>query len=137
MRFTLMLGLGIVFAAWFTRAFLFTIRGPRWCDRVLTVLIVLAAALSAAAPFAPNLTLNVAASVIGLASPFMLLAAGVTSWRAGFLPARFFLLAWFCLIAGGFTFALGFNGLLTLNAPISHAFYMAPDSDTNSSPGFK
>lgn len=120
----LSLGLGVLFAALFTRSFLFTSHGPRWCELVLRAIVVLAGALAVAAPIADNMALNSAASALGMASPMVLIAAGIVSWRSGFSPARFFLLAWFCLVAGGFIFALGFNGVLPLTEPVYHGFQL-------------
>jgi two-component system, sensor histidine kinase LadS len=105
-------GLVIISAAIFTRAFLRTkLRTPR-LDKALLVMagtggLAILGALTGYYRFASVLT-----HLLSLIEPCLIIATALICWRRGFQPARFFLLAWFLLLATVFMMGLKGFGLL-------------------------
>ena len=46
----------------------------------------------------------------------MVIVTGVMAIKAGYRPARFFLIAWFCFMAGAIVYALALAGQAPVNA---------------------
>ncbi len=110
------LALVVVTGVQFSRLFLDTPRmAPRW-DRVMRVYIALAlATLPVVWLAAPPTVLGILA-LSGTLLPFVVLPAGVASWRAGSRYARFYLLGWSFFAVGAFLLAV----------PLGLPFRLAP-----------
>ena len=92
--------LAALFAVLFTREFLRSRRETPRLDPLLRALVVLpAAAIPLAAPGTWALGFELV-GVVSLLGPPILLVAGVAAWRGGFRPARPYVIAHLCLLAG-------------------------------------
>ena len=111
----------------FVRSFLQTsLYAPR-IHRVLTIILGLAGAFAFAALIGLIHHLLPYQAILFIAEWVFVLAAAIVSWRRGFHPARYFLIAWTTMIAGGLLLILSIVGVvpsnfLTTNAlQIGHA----------------
>ena len=77
----------------FAKSFLITRKHAPVFDKLLSVAVVLALVLTAMIPLANLAWMTVAISIQSILVPPIFLLAGLTCWRRGFRPARFFLLA--------------------------------------------
>ncbi|RCX22006.1 7TM diverse intracellular signaling domain-containing protein [Thioalbus denitrificans] len=98
-----------LFGALFSRVFLGARRQVPALDRVMRWCAAMFAALILALPLVPYQVIAVATSVTGVTFSLVAVASGVVCLRRGYLPARYFLLAWTLLLAG--TAALGARNL--------------------------
>jgi serine phosphatase RsbU (regulator of sigma subunit) len=77
----------------FAKSFLITQKNTPFFDKLLSVAVVVALVLAAMLPFVNLTWMTIAISLQSILVPPIFLLAGVVSWRRGFRPARFFLLA--------------------------------------------
>ena len=82
----------------FAKSFLITRKNAPFFDKLLIVAVVLALVLAAMLPFVNLTWMTKAISLQSVLVPPIFLLAGIVSWRRGFRPARFFLLA-FAILA--------------------------------------
>ena len=116
------LGIALIGAVFFTRSFLSTSRNVPFLDRMLIVYLWCTGLLTVFIPVLGFRNLNLFFSSIGAVAPVLILAAGAMTWRSGFRPARFFMLAWFVYTVTGFLFALTFRGTIHLDAWVFNSF---------------
>ncbi len=96
----------------FGRSFLEIQPGSR-ADRVLRGLALASLGLFAMAfllPYNKSIVLNTAVALIIIGCLFMI---GVIRWRQGYLPAKWYVMAWSGMLAGAFIYALAAFGYLT------------------------
>ncbi|MGE5415466.1 MAG: 7TM diverse intracellular signaling domain-containing protein [Acidobacteriota bacterium] len=106
------LGFFISFAGMFARSFLTITRETPIKNGVVIACITAGLVLALAAPFGDLLALNQCATVLGFIIPTAYLAIGFIRWRRGYLPARYFVLAFAFVLLGGLVYALTFGGYL-------------------------
>ncbi|MGE5403372.1 MAG: 7TM diverse intracellular signaling domain-containing protein, partial [Candidatus Saccharibacteria bacterium] len=106
------LGLFIAFAGMFARSFLSITREDPVKNGVVIACITAGAVLALAAPFGDLLGLNQCATILGLIIPTAYLTTGFIRWWRGYLPARFFVLAFAFVLLGGLVYSLTFGGYL-------------------------
>ncbi|MFO0744288.1 MAG: 7TM diverse intracellular signaling domain-containing protein [Myxococcota bacterium] len=90
----------------FSRRFLDTPRLAPRIDRLMRVYLALAAVVLPLVWLAPAPLALMVMTFIGALLPFVVLTAGVVSWRGGLRSARFYLLGWSLFTLGGFLFAV-------------------------------
>lgn len=100
------LALMIVAGVQFSRRFLDTSQNLPRLDRVMRIYLGLAALALAPTWFGPAPLVLLTLAILGALLPFVVLAAGVASWRAGVRAARFYLLGWSLFALSGFVFAV-------------------------------
>ncbi|MCC6622310.1 MAG: GHKL domain-containing protein [Deltaproteobacteria bacterium] len=105
---TTLLLLMVVTGVQFSRRFLDTPRSSPRLDRVMRVYMLLASLVIPLAWLAPPPVTLLALALVGAALPFVVLTAGVVTWRAGVRSARFYLIAWSVFTLTGFLFAVPF-----------------------------
>lgn len=100
------------FMSLFVRSFLDSPQYLPWFDRYIKIYIALMI-LTVLISFYGNYSLGIL-SVIGLGIPAAIagIVAGLSSWKAGYRPARFFLLAWSALLISLVIFCLKISGAL-------------------------
>lgn len=116
------LGIALLGAGMFTRSFLATASNTPLIDHMLKAYLWCVALLTALSPFLDFRSLNLLFSFIGAVAPILILAAGAVTWRSGFRPARFFMLAWSVYAVTGLAFALTFRGTLHLDSWVFTTF---------------
>jgi len=94
----------------FAKSFLITRKNAPFFDKLLSVAVVLAFVLAAMLPFVNLTWMTIAISLQSILVPPIFLLAGFACWRAGFRPARFFLLA-FAILA----LSVMFEALIVFN----------------------
>lgn len=101
-----------IFMAQFVRSFLGSAKHLPWFDKLMK-LYVGSMVLTIIMSFYGNYSLGIL-SVIGFGIPACVagIVAGFSSWKAGYRPARFFLLAWSVLLISLTIFCLKIAGLL-------------------------
>jgi signal transduction histidine kinase len=114
--------LAFTFSAVFARSFLVTRAYAPALDRLLLGFTVAAAPFLAWPFFGTVRWFIPISSAVGLAGASLLLVAGFQSWRAGYRPARWYLLTWTVGIAALFVWALRGYGLLPSNWVTDRAF---------------
>jgi hypothetical protein len=77
----------------FARSFLMAEKNAPFFDKLLSVLIVYSIVLAAMLPFVNRAWITFAVFSQSIVIPPAFLFAGIASWRSGFRPARFFLIA--------------------------------------------
>ena len=98
----------------FTSVFLETkARVPR-LHKVINIVIAITGLMIILIPFVSFLA--VVLNILVLVGIVVVLAVSVITWQQGFRPARYYLLAWLSLLAGGGIFILTAFGLLPSNA---------------------
>ncbi len=111
--------IGLVFATsgQFSRSFLQTNRTSERLDKIILSLMVisLGCGLISLWTDAWILIIGQIFSVIGLTVPIVFLVAGFLSWRSGFTPARYYLIAWVVLLFGIGIYSLSNLGLIPSN----------------------
>lgn len=108
----LMLSVVFITASQFARDFLLTKRHAPLADRLLLCFMVVAAGLALLTPWLHVYLLNRIYSIVGTFASFTSLYAAISVWRAGFTPARFYLLAWIFFTVGAFVYGLTFRGVI-------------------------
>ncbi len=108
--FGILAGLVMIFGAQFTRTFLLTPKNAPLWDKVLLVYMVLALVKTALSLAGLHAEANHMAQFMALLSPVLSIATGVTCWRRGYTPARFYLLAW-----TAFSLSVVWHVLVSLN----------------------
>jgi signal transduction histidine kinase len=114
--------LAFTFSAVFARSFLVTRSYAPLLDRVLLWFSISGAVFLAWPLFGTVRWFIPISSGIGLAGASLLLVAGFRSWRAGYRPARYYLLTWTVAISALFVWALRGYGLLPSNFVTDRAF---------------
>jgi two-component system, sensor histidine kinase LadS len=109
-------------SAVFARSFLVTRTYAPALDRVLRVCIWLGVPFLAWPWFGAVRTFIPIAGAVGLTSALILLVAGYQCWRAGYRPARYYLVTWTVGITALFVWALRGYGLAPSNVVTDHAF---------------
>ena len=99
------------FMALFVRSFLNSKKNLRWFDKLINIYITLMT-LTILMSFYGNYSIGIL-SVIGFGVPACIagIVAGFSSWKAGYRPARFFLLAWSALLISLVIFCLKISGI--------------------------
>lgn len=108
-------GCSLFFSGLFTRHFLGVRTRSRLFNRLLLGYLVLCAAWTVAAQFAPYQPSNVAGRILGLGGIALILASCIWALRDGFRPARYFMIAWFLFLLGAVMFLLVGLGVLPRN----------------------
>jgi serine phosphatase RsbU (regulator of sigma subunit) len=96
----------------FAKSFLITRQHAPVFDKLLSAATVLAFVLAAMVPLVNLAWMTVAISIQSIVVPPIFLLSGIASWRRGFRPARFFLLAFAALALSAMYEALVFFGVL-------------------------
>ena len=96
----------------FAKTFLITKRNAPFYDKLLTTAMILALILVAMIPFVNLAWMTVAISLQSILVPPIFLLAAVSSWRRGFRPARFFLVAFSALAIDAMYEGLVYLGVL-------------------------
>ncbi|MEE9535884.1 MAG: SpoIIE family protein phosphatase [Desulfobacterales bacterium] len=109
----------------FAKSFLITKLHAPLFDKLLSASMTLALVLAAMVPFVNLSWITAAVSVQSLLVPPIFLLAAFSSWRAGFRPARFFLLAFTALALNAMYEGLVFFGVLPYLTPYSGQFTSA------------
>lgn len=101
-----------IFVAQFVRSFLDSSKNLPWFDKLMQAYIA-SMILTIMASFYGNYSFGIL-MVIGFGIPACAagIVAGLSSWKAGYRPARFFLLAWSTLLVSLCIFCLKIAGLL-------------------------
>lgn len=101
-----------IFMAQFVVSYLNANENLRWFARVMRIYIG-CMIVTMLVSFSGNYSIGIF-SVIGLGFPACIagIVAGVVSWRSGYRPARFFLLAWSALLLSLIVFCLKIAGVL-------------------------
>ncbi|MCG8668378.1 MAG: response regulator [Pseudomonadales bacterium] len=101
-----------IFMAFFVCSFLEVKKGLPWFDKIMKVYVV-TMLITIAVSFTYNYSLGIL-FVVGFGTPAASIGivAGIQSWRSGYGPARFFLLAWGVLLVSLIVFSLKISGLL-------------------------
>ena len=111
----LFIGWTFFWSTLFARVFLFTKGTARVMDRLLNGLMISFLALMVLSVIAPyNLNIIIAALLVLLFSVVVLISA-LVSYRSGFRPARYFLVAWSVLLVGVAIYPLKGFGYLPAN----------------------
>jgi diguanylate cyclase (GGDEF)-like protein len=116
------LGVALLGAGLFTRSFLATSPNAPLMDRILVAYLWGTGILTALTPFLDFRSMNLLFSSIGAIAPVIILGAGAVTWRSGFRPARFFMLAWSVYAVTGLAFALTFRGTIHLDSWVFNSF---------------
>jgi len=85
-------------ATLFAKSFLITRKYAPFFDKLLSICMVLTLALAGMIPFTTKAWSVASINIVGIMFPPVVLLTAVTTWRRGFRPARFFLLAFAVLI---------------------------------------
>ncbi|MEW6272966.1 MAG: 7TM diverse intracellular signaling domain-containing protein [Thermodesulfobacteriota bacterium] len=109
-------------SAIFARTFLVTRRYAPLLDRLLLWLAASGAVFLAWPLFGTVRWFIPISSAVGLSGASLLLVAGYRSWRAGYQPARWYLLTWTIAISALFVWALRGYGFLPSNFVTDRAF---------------
>jgi len=96
----------------FTRQFMAPVIAGQGISRFLMWFAAFFGGLFVACWFLPYGALVKVVTLGGAVTPFVLVTAGVKAYRAGYAPARYFLLAWISFLVGMAIFALKTFGLL-------------------------
>jgi serine phosphatase RsbU (regulator of sigma subunit) len=96
----------------FAKAFLITKKNAPIIDKLLSGAMILALVLVAMIPIVNMTWITLAISFQSILVPPIFLLAAVNSWRSGFRPARFFLLAFSALALNAMYEGLAFIGVL-------------------------
>ena len=96
----------------FARSFLMAEKNAPFFDKLLSVLMVYSIVLAAIIPFVNRDWITFAVFSQSILIPPVFLFAGIASWRSGFRPARFFLIAFATLALCAFYEALVNFGVL-------------------------
>ena len=105
------LGSSLVFAGLFTRGFLQSRTTAPVMHNVITGTVIIAALTTIASPFVPYwLSLKVLSALVLIGLPILILG-GIRSWAYGYMPARFYVIAWIPLIVGGVLYAMRAFGM--------------------------
>lgn len=93
-----------------------------WLIKIFTTLVLAIMPIALANQFNPDFPITLPAYFFTVASNLLLLlyiAAGVWLIKQGFRPARYFLLAWSCVILGSIVYRLGeFPGIHLIDHPL-------------------
>lgn len=100
----------LLFLSLFSYSFLQIKDSRPFIRRSLKAVIAAAILIIAAVPFVDVLLMNQITVLAGTVFSIYLLIIGITRFWEGFLPARFFVLAFAFLLLGGFIYSLGFKG---------------------------
>ncbi|MCZ4129074.1 sensor histidine kinase [Stutzerimonas balearica] len=113
----LLIGAAGLFGCQFTRSFLQTDRHSPWIDRLLILMMAMAAVVMALAVWVDySLSLR-AATLLALLFTLVVFAAGIAAWVRGMRMARYFVIAWSALLVGG-----QINTLMVLGY-LPHSFF--------------
>lgn len=106
------LGLGMLGLGLFSRSFLLTKQNAPVIDKLLLAFIAMVSIMLLVSPVVSFGILQHFYGTVGLVFPVLLVASGLITLKAGFRPARCYLLSetFYCL--GGIIFALSFQGIL-------------------------
>ncbi|MDX1692912.1 MAG: 7TM diverse intracellular signaling domain-containing protein [Ketobacteraceae bacterium] len=105
------LGAALIFAGIFTRGFLQSKTTAPIMDRVIAATIIITALTTAISPLIPyGISLRILSAMVLVGLPILILA-GIRSWMHGYMPARFYVIAWVPLIIGGVLYAMRAFGL--------------------------
>jgi len=96
----------------FAKTFLITKKNAPFFDKLLSGAMILALVLVAMIPIVNMTWITLAISFQSILVPPIFLLAAVSSWRGGFRPARFFLLAFSALALNAMYEGLAFFGVL-------------------------
>ncbi|MBY0280168.1 hypothetical protein K2Z84_32955 [Candidatus Binatia bacterium] len=115
-------GLAFTLSAVFARSFLITRTYAPLLDRWLSLFIGIGAASLLWPLFGSVRSFILVNGLFGMTGATSLLVAGYRSWRAGYRPARYYLLTWTVGISALFVWALRGYGYLPSNALTDNAF---------------
>jgi two-component system, sensor histidine kinase LadS len=122
---TLIFGLGSASIFKFVQSFLMTrVHLPR-IHHLISVMIALHVLIIVAPFFELHILFLSIQHLFELTKWSLVLAAGILTWRRGFRPARFFVLAWTAFVCGGFMINLAFMGVLPFNFITLNGFQIA------------
>ena len=116
------LGLTIFWGTYFAKSFLKAREYAKYMDKVLVIILIASAGTLVLAPFASLLYLNQVTSLLGMMSPIVIIVTGLISWRNGFKPILFFMVAWTILCLGGLVYALTYRGALPYSSSTFYSF---------------
>lgn len=108
----------------FTRRFLATALRAPVLDRVLTGAVVILVLLLGAGPLAPVAPVSNLLALAGVLLPALLLSTGLVVWRRGFAPARWYVAAWFLMLAGVAAYTLTFLQVLPFSFWTMHGIML-------------
>ncbi len=114
------IGLSVFWAVFFTRAFLNTRKNTPRIDLMLRAAMVCSLLLSLASFFIGYATAIKLGQLLPLSVIFLGIPAAFICLRRGFRPARFYLIAWSCLLAGIVLSVLRVMGVLEHNILTEH-----------------
>ncbi|MCW5891014.1 MAG: hypothetical protein KIT14_10730 [bacterium] len=114
--------LAFTLSAVFARSFLDTRRHAPGLDRLLLVFAAIGAVFLVWPLFGDVRSFIPIGGAVGLTGSVLLLVSGYRAWRAGYRPARYYLLTWTVTIAALFVWALRGYGLAPSNAVTDRAF---------------
>jgi len=108
------LGCIVIFAALFTRSFLNTAVRPLLYKSLFVIAFGggICITISIFLPYQQGIMLTIAWSLLGIIFSF---TAGIIRWRDGYELAKFYNLAWGCMLAGGFILAINKLGFVPRN----------------------
>ncbi len=111
----------LLFGAQFTRRFLELKKLAPALDRVLLLMMGIAAVVLFAVPFMGYRVLVLTLIPLVVVGCIYAFACGLYAWRKGQVTARYYVIAWSFLLAGGVILALSKGGALPSNAFTDHA----------------
>ena len=114
--------LTIFWGTFFAKSFLNTKANAPFLNKLFIAVLVLALGTLFLSPILHFLYLNQMGSILGMASPVLIITAGLICWRRGFKPIFYFLLAWIILCISGFIYALTYRGTLPYTIPTFYSF---------------
>lgn len=109
-------------AARFTRSFLMTEQTAPDSDRLLAGFMYISGALLILGVLGDAGLINSGYNFLAFVTPFVILGPGVSLWRQGFFPARFFLLAWLLYPVAAIIHWLTLEGVLPYTEFTFHIF---------------
>ena len=115
-------GLAFTLSAVFARSFLITRTYAPLLDRWLLLFIAIGGVALLWPLFGSVRSFIIVNGLFGMTGATSLLVAGYRSWRAGYRPARYYLLTWTVGISALFVWALRGYGFLPSNAVTDNAF---------------
>lgn len=116
--------LAFTFSGMFARSFLVTATYAPVLDRCLLVLATIGAAFVFWPLFGSVRSFVVIGGAIGLSSAALMVVSGFRCWRAGYRPARYYVLTWTVGISALFVWGLRGYGFVPSNVVTDRAFEM-------------
>jgi len=116
------LSASLIFLLWFARTFMQTWERAPQMDRLIKGLLFGLLGMLLLVPWARISFLNQCYVLLGILTPFVLVATALLCWRRGYRPARFLVLSWTLYGFCGLVYALTFLGWLPFNYVSFHSF---------------